>query len=93
MLLGEWEGGPESDLDLPEADSGNHSVVRGISCFLNNSLERQQRKYGPQPDCLGPNPLLPSCVTLGKFLNLSVPWIPHLQSGANDSNPLKGLWY
>ena len=69
-----WEGGPESDLDHPEANSGNHSAgTKGVSCFLNHSLQRQWRKYGPKPDCLGPNALLPSCVTLGKFLNLSVP--------------------
>lgn len=46
MLLAGWEGGPESDLDPPEANSGNHSAgTRGVSYLLNNSLQLGEHIY------------------------------------------------
>lgn len=32
-------------------------------------------------DCLPPAPSLTGCVVLGKFLGVSVPWLPHLETG------------
>ena len=49
---------------------------------LSPALESVRRRTNSAPDCLGLHPLpFTSCVILSKTLNLSVPWVPHLQNG------------